>query len=154
MGRDRGYLAPMSGMAGGAECVVLPETPTDPDTLARDLCAAYLRGKSRAILVVAEGATLNSDAPARHFKEYRDHLGFELRVTKLGHVRRGSTPGAFHRLLSTGFGAAAIEHIATGQHGDLIGLIRHEIVPTPPAEVAGRKKLADLTLLKLAKMSE
>jgi 6-phosphofructokinase 1 len=152
MGRDCGYLALMSGIAGGAECIVLPEAETDPDRLAQDLCEAYLRGKSHAIIVVAEGAKLNADALARHFREHRDRVGFELRVTKLGHVQRGGTPGAFDRLLATRFGAAAIEHIAAGKHGDLIGLIRNEIVATPLAEVAGKKKSADLRLFKLAEV--
>ncbi len=152
MGRDCGYLTLMSGIAGGAECIVLPEAETDPDTLARDLCAAYMRGKSHAIVVVAEGAKLNADALARHFKEHRDRIGFELRVTKLGHVQRGGTPGAFDRLLGTRFGAAAIEHIAAGKHGDLIGLIRDEVAATPLASVAGKKKSPDLRLVKLAQI--
>ena len=152
MGRDCGYLALMAGIAGGAESVILPEAETDPDSLANDLCEAYLRGKSHAIVVVAEGAKFNADALAKHFKEHRDRVGFELRVTKLGHVQRGGVPGAFDRLLATRFGAAAIEHIAAGKHGDLIGLICGQIAATPLAEVAGKKKSVDLTLFKLAQI--
>src|SRR5579864_4170101 len=62
MGRDCGYLALISGIAGGAECIVLPEVPTDPEALASDLQAAYERGKAHAIVVVAEGARYNAEA--------------------------------------------------------------------------------------------
>lgn len=152
MGRDCGYLALMSGIAGGAECIALPEIQTDPQFIASELCAAYQRGKSHAIVVVAEGAKYNADKLAAYFKEHHDRIGFELRVIKLGHVQRGGHPGVFDRLLATRFGAAAVEHLAKGGHGKLIGLIKDEITATPLAEVAGRKKPPDLRLFKLAQI--
>jgi 6-phosphofructokinase 1 len=152
MGRDCGYLALMSGIAGGAECIVLPEVDTDPHLLACELRAAYQRGKSHAIVVVAEGAQYNADELTRYFKEHHDSTGFELRVTKLGHIQRGGTPGVFDRLLATRFGAAAVDHLACGKHGDLIGLIKDEITATPLFEVAGKKKAPDLRLFKLAQI--
>jgi len=150
MGRHCGYLALMSGIAGGAECLALPEVETDPHALARTLREAYGRGKCHAIVVVAEGARYNADGLAKFFKEQHDLLGFELRVTKLGHVQRGGTPGVFDRLLGTRFGAAAVEHLALGKHGDLIGLLKNEIVATPLVEIAGKKKTPDLRLWGLA----
>src|ERR1039457_535203 len=93
----------------GAECIVLPETPTDPEAVARDLRAAYDRGKSHAIVVVAEGASYNAEALAHYFQEHRGRLGFELRIVKLGHVQRGGAPGVFDRLLATRLGAEATE---------------------------------------------
>lgn len=152
MGRDCGYLALMSGIAGGAECIVLPEISIEPHTIASELCAAYQRGKSHAIVVVAEGARYNADKLADYFKEHHDRIGFELRVVKLGHVQRGGHPGVFDRLLATRLGAAAVEHIASGKHGDLIGLINDEITATPLAQVAGKKKSPDLGLFKLAQI--
>ena len=89
MGRHCGYLALMAGIAGGAEAIVVPEAPTDPESVATELREAYLRGKSHAIAVVAEGAKYNADALMHYFAEHQDRLGFDLRVTRLGHVQRG-----------------------------------------------------------------
>ena len=98
MGRDCGYLAPMPGIAGGAEAVVVPEVPVDPEVLARDLDASRERGKKHAIVVVAEGASFGAEGLARYFQEHKKRLGFDLRVTILGHVQRGGAPGAYDRL--------------------------------------------------------
>jgi 6-phosphofructokinase 1 len=152
MGRDSGYLALMSGIAGGAEYIVLPEVHTDPHIVACELRAAYERGKSHAIVVVAEGAQYNAEGLSKYFKEHHDRLGFELRVTKLGHIQRGGTPGVFDRLLATRFGAAAVDRVADEVHGVLIGLIRDEITATPLGEVAGRKKVPDLRLFEMAQI--
>jgi 6-phosphofructokinase 1 len=150
MGRDCGYLALVSGIAGGAECIVLPEVATDPETLASDLRAAYERGKAHAIVVVAEGARYNAEVLTRYFHEHRERLCFELRVVKLGHVQRGGTPGLFDRLLATRLGAAATECIARNEFCVLVGLINGEIRTTPLVEVIGRKKALDPHLLNLA----
>lgn len=156
MGRDNGYLALMAGIAGGAEAILIPEVETNPDDLAAKMRAAYERGKAHAIVVVAEGARLNAAALARYFAEHQERLGFELRVTKLGHVQRGGSPGAFDRLLATRLGAAATEQLAGGVHGVLVGLLKSEIVATPLAEVAarsgGNQKPVDLRLLALAQV--
>lgn len=148
MGRHCGYLAPISGIAGGAECIVLPETPVDPETVAHDLRAAYERGKAHAIVVVAEGALYNSEALTRYFEEHRERLGFELRVVKLGHVQRGGTPGVFDRLLATSMGAAATECIARGENGVLVGLVNGAMMTTPLAEIVCKRKALDPQLSK------
>lgn len=150
MGRNCGYLALMAGIAGGAETVVIPEVETDPERVAAELRSAYRRGKRHALVVVAEGASHDAAALAKYFAEHRERLGFELRVTTLGHVQRGGAPGAFDRLLATRLGAAATEELALGRHGTLVGLQRGEIVATPLAAVAGVKKPLDAKLLELA----
>ncbi len=152
MGRDCGYLALMAGMAGGAEAVVIPEVETDPEIIAAELRTAYKRGKAHALVVVAEGARYNAEALARYFQEHRERLGFELRVTILGHVQRGGAPGAFDRLLATRLGAAATEYLARGEHGLVVGLLRGEVTATPLAEVVANKKPLDLRLLELARV--
>jgi 6-phosphofructokinase 1 len=151
MGRDCGYLALMAGIAGGAEYVVIPEIETNPETIADRLRADYSRGKAHALVVVAEGAEYNAEKLRLYFEKHRERLGFELRVTILGHVQRGGAPGAFDRLLSTRMGAAATEHLARGEHGVLLGLIGNEIAATPLAEVVDKKKPLDLSLLDLAR---
>jgi 6-phosphofructokinase 1 len=150
MGRECGYLALMAGIAGGAEAVVIPEMEVDPEDVAAELRSAYERGKPHALVVVAEGAKYNADKMAHYFAENRERLGFDLRVTILGHVQRGGTPDAFDRLLGTQLGAAATEYIARGQHGILVGLLKDEVAATPLAEVASKKKPLDLRLMELA----
>lgn len=165
MGRDSGYLALMTGIAGGAEAVVIPEVGVDLEQLAEDVRTAYERGKAHAIVVVAEGVSLHdedtyggsnksvargAEGIARYFQEHHERLGFDLRVTTLGHVQRGGAPGAFDRLLATRLGAAATEHFARGEQGGLMGLISGEIVATPLSEVIANQKQPDLRLLELA----
>jgi 6-phosphofructokinase 1 len=152
MGRDCGYLALAAAVAGGAEAVIIPEVDLDPETLAGELRGAYQRGKPHALVVVAEGAKFNADRLIRHFAEHRQRLGFELRATILGHVQRGGTPGAFDRLLATRFGAAAVERLAKGEHGVLVGLNRGAITSTPLDEVVANRKPLDLGLLELARV--
>jgi 6-phosphofructokinase 1 len=150
MGRDCGYLALMTGIAGGAEAIVIPEVETNPELIAAELRQAYDRGKAHAIVVVAEGAQYNAEGLASYFKEHRERLGFDLRVTILGHVQRGGAPGVFDRLLATRFGAAATEHLARDEHGVLVGLLKDEVVATPLDEVVANRKPLDLRLLELA----
>jgi 6-phosphofructokinase 1 len=151
MGRDCGYLALMAGIAGGAELVIIPEVKTDPETIASRLRADYAKGKAHALVVVAEGAQYNAEKLRLYFQEHRERLGFELRVTALGHVQRGGAPTAFDRLLATRTGAAAIEHLAQGKHGILLGLIKDKITPTPLAKVVASKKQLNLRLLDMAR---
>jgi 6-phosphofructokinase 1 len=152
MGRECGYLALMAGIAGGTEAIVIPEVETDPEALAAELRAAYDRGKAHAVIVVAEGCRHNAESLARYFQEYRERLGFEMRVTTLGHVQRGGAPGAFDRLLATRLGAAATERLARGEHGVLVGLLQGEITATPLKRVVAQKKKLDLNLLNLAQV--
>jgi 6-phosphofructokinase 1 len=152
MGRDCGYLTLMAGIAGGAEVVAIPEVSSDPESIAGELRAAYDRGKSHAIGVIAEGAKYKAAEIAAYFREHHQRIGFELRVTTLGHVQRGGAPGAFDRLLATRLGAAAIGAIRRGQSGVLVGLQNGEISTTPLSEVVRQKKPLDLSLLELARV--
>jgi 6-phosphofructokinase 1 len=154
MGRDCGYLALMSGIAGGAEVIVIPEIETTPEEVAAEIRRAYERGKAHALAVVAEGAKYDADALSRYFQENRERLGFQIRSTTLGHVQRGGAPGAFDRILATRLGAAATRFLEQGQHGCLMGLLKGEIKATPYAEVIGVKKPLDLGLLELSRSLE
>ncbi len=152
MGRNCGYIALMAGIAGGAEVIVTPEYHVEPRIVANRLSAAYQRGKTHAVVVVAEGSRHDAQALLQHFNEHQDTIGFELRVTTLGHVVRGGVPTAFDRVLATRLGAAAVETLARGEAGMLVGLAGRDIVTTPLAEVAGRTKSLDLELLDLARV--
>jgi 6-phosphofructokinase 1 len=151
MGRDCGYLALMAGIAGGAEAIVVPEAEQSPDAVAEELRDAYRRGKSHAIVVVAEGAKNNADELARYFNEHSERLGFELRVTRLGHIQRGGPPGAFDRLLATRLGAAAIDSVDSGRFGVLLGITAGAVAPIPLASLSQGAKPLDRDLLKLAR---
>ncbi|MDP2931292.1 MAG: ATP-dependent 6-phosphofructokinase, partial [Chloroflexota bacterium] len=152
MGRSCGYLALNVGIAGGAEVIVIPEIEGDPEAMAAELRDAYGRGKAHALVVVSEGAKYNAASLARYFEEHRGRLGFELRVTTLGHVQRGGAPTAFDRLLGTRFGAAATEYLARGEQGILVGQLRGEIAATPLSEVVSKQKALDPRLLELVKI--
>jgi 6-phosphofructokinase 1 len=152
MGRACGYLALMAGIAGGAEAIVIPEVETDPEAIAAELHSGYKRGKTHALVVVAEGAQYNAEGLVRYFAEHRKRLGFDLRAITLGHVQRGGAPGAFDRILATRLGAGAVDALARGEHGVLVGLIKDEISTTPLAEVVTSKKSLDLRLLELARV--
>jgi len=152
MGRNCGYLALMAGIAGGAEAIVLPEEPSDPEALAEEIHRSYARGKRHALVVVAEGARYNADACAQYFRAHAARLGFELRITRLGHIQRGGSPCAFDRLIATRLGAAASEHLHEGrQDGVLLGYMRGGIGVTPLATVVHSAKAFDRPLYALAR---
>jgi 6-phosphofructokinase 1 len=152
MGRKCGYLALMASIAGGADAVVIPEADVEPDVIAEELQDAHARGKAHAIVVVAEGAKHNAAALAKHFEQNRGRLGFDLRVTTLGHVQRGGQPGAFDRLLATRLAVGAVEHLSRGETGVLVGLLQGEVGSTPLDQVVGVKKKIDLGLLHMQKV--
>jgi 6-phosphofructokinase 1 len=152
MGRDCGYLALMAALAGGAESVVLPEVECEPDQIAAEMRAAYERGKAHAIVVVAEGAKYDGEALVQYLRENRARLGFEPRLTVLGHVQRGGRPGASDRLLATRLGAAAVERLVRGESGVLVGSLDGRIAATPLSEVVANTKTLDQELIALAKV--
>ncbi|MBK9751415.1 MAG: 6-phosphofructokinase [Chloroflexi bacterium] len=150
MGRDSGYLALMAGIAGGAEAVVIPEAEIAPERLETILNEAYDRGKKHGLIVVAEGAKNNGEKLKEYFHAHKDRIGFELRVTILGHVQRGGTPGAFDRLLATRLAAKATRTLCEGQSGVLIGWLKGVATPTPYPEIVGKHKPLDMDLFQLA----
>ena len=153
MGRHCGYLALMAGIAGGAEAIVTPEDDTmQPEDIARELLEASERGKRHAIVVIAEGARHDAEGLASYFKAHEQRLGFDLRVSKLGHIQRGGSPCAFDRMLATRLGVGASEALAAGTHGVLIGLIDGAVASTPLVDVANRSRPAERRWIELARM--
>lgn len=151
MGRDCGYIALMAGLAGGAEVIALPENEISAEELAGRLQAAYRRGKTHALAVIAEGARCGVKELMAYAKQ-SGAVGFDLRVTRLGHVVRGGTPSAADRVLATRLGAEAVERLAGGESGVLIGLSCNEISATPLPEIAGRTRPANAALLELVRV--
>jgi 6-phosphofructokinase 1 len=152
MGRDCGYLALMSGIAGGAEKVVLPEVDTEPQEVADAIKQAYEKGKSHALIVVAEGAKYNAEKLMKYFADQEENIGFKVRATILGHVQRGGNPNAFDRILASRLGAAAVENLLSGNHGVLTGLIKSQVTSTPLEVVVNNKKELDPKMVELARI--
>jgi 6-phosphofructokinase 1 len=149
MGRGSGYLALMSAIAGGAEAVLVPEFEPDPKAIVREMEFSYDRGKPHFIVVAAEGASLSG----RELHEYLNGTSgaFESRLTVLGHVQRGGAPTAFDRIFSGRLGAAAVDALADGESGTMVGLRGRRIERVPLAEIAGRHRPLDPDLYELAK---
>ncbi len=151
MGRNCGHIALMAGIAGGAEVIAIPEREVEAAEVAERLRAAYRRGKTHALVVVAEGAQHGVQGLLRLYGEQKDTIGFELRLTRLGHVVRGGVPTAADRVHATRLGAAAVDCLAAGRSGVLLGMLRGDVSATSPAEIAGRTRPADAALLELAR---
>jgi len=150
MGRDCGYLALMSGIAGGAEAIVVPEAETTPEEVAETISAAYTRGKSHAIVVVAEGAKHGIAALTEYLTKHKEELGFDVRATTLGHVQRGGAPLAYDRVLGSRLGAGAVRAVAERKFGVLTGMIAGKIAYTPLGDIAGKTKGLDPSMIALA----
>jgi 6-phosphofructokinase 1 len=125
MGRNCGYLATMGGILGGAEFIMIPERPFTLEEVAKALEDAYMRGKNHAIGVIAEGANPKINEVAAYLEGHE--VGFEVRVTVLGHVARGGSPSAFDRLLATRLGVNAVERLLADETGIMVGLHGREI---------------------------
>lgn len=150
MGRDSGHLALMCAVAGGAEAMLLPERPVSLAVVAADIAAAYQRGKSHALVVVAEGAATNAEGLAKFLRAHHEGFDFELSVTVLGRIQRGGTPTPFDRLLASRLGVAAVERLFQGDRGVVLGVVKGDVRATPFEEVVGRLKPLDEELLAAA----
>ena len=152
MGRNCGYLALTAAIAGGAEMAVLPEVPTDPEKVADAIRIAYEKGKAHAIVVVAEGASYNAQKLNEYFISHKEVLGFDVRMIILGHVQRGGAPSAFDRILASRLGAAAVQKMAAGEYGVVVGLKQGVVAGIPYPEITGVPKLIDPNLVELARI--
>jgi 6-phosphofructokinase 1 len=138
MGRNSGYLALMGSILGGAEVVITPEREVSMEQVAAQLEDAYVRGKTHAIAVIAEGAPYRTTDLVSYLND--KHVGFEIRITILGHIQRGGSPSAFDRLLATRLGTAAVEHLLAGESGQMVGLDGRVISTIPLSEVTKRTR--------------
>jgi len=150
MGRESGYLAVQAGIVTGAELVLIPETKTPPKEVASAIEEAYRRGKTHAIVVVAEGFKPHA-AELGAMIDAMD-IGFTTRVTILGHVQRGGKPTAFDRMLATRFGVKAVQFLLEGKTGVMTGLSGREILPIPIDEVTSNKKVISKDYIEMAHM--
>jgi len=148
MGREYGLLACQTGIATGAEEVILPEIPYDVDEVCRRIDSGYDRGKSHAIIIVAEGAGKASYITY----EIQNRLRRDVRMVVLGHIQRGGSPTAYDRILATSLGNRATELLFAGKHGVMVGLVANKFKTSALAkkgttQVKTVKKWAELQRL-------
>lgn len=146
MGRTAGHIALASGLAGGAESILVPEVPYDMEEVCERLRRGVKRGKLHSIIVVAEGAT-GALKVAEAIKERTD---MDTRVTILGHLQRGGTPTAFDRILASRLGAAAVDLLRSGCHGQMVGFTAGEVQATSFDEALAEEKKFPEELYRLA----
>lgn len=150
MGRSSGFIALWSGLAGGAEAIFIPEVREDFEKYARDIFEGRKKGKTSAIVVVAEGEEAGGAFTiAERFKAI---TGLDYRVTILGHIQRGGAPTAFDRILGTRSGVKAVEALIDGRRNEMVGVQNMEMSCTSFSEVWDKKKDPDLDWLKIANM--
>jgi 6-phosphofructokinase 1 len=138
MGHHTGFIALESGIAGGAEELIIPETSLSSDELSAKLNEAFKAGKRSAIVVVAE-----AEQPGYSFqiaREVKNKINVESRVCILGHVQRGGSPTARDRVLASSLGAAAVDALLKGKSGCMVGEINNEITYTPLRDTWEKKK--------------
>lgn len=142
MSRESGYLAIQAGIVSGAEMVLLAESQVTPAEVAKTIEEAYRRGKTHAIIVVAEGFRPHTSELGAMIDAME--TGFTARVTILGQIQRGGSPTAFDRLLATRFGVHAVEFLLDGLSNGMVGLNGGGITLIPIDDViANPKKVSE-----------
>ncbi|QQL49287.1 6-phosphofructokinase [Mucilaginibacter ginkgonis] len=129
MGRDSGLIALRSGIAAGAEAVLIPESKTDLNALFHRLEQGR-RDKSSKIVIVAEGEEAGGAFEYGHLIKER-FPNYDTRVSVLGHIQRGGPPSCMDRVLASRIGVAAVEGLLDGRHGEMVGIVNGEISYTP-----------------------
>lgn len=149
MGRDAGFIAVESGIGGGAEFVMVPETKTDLDEVVKSL-KNLRKSKSSSIIVVAEGDKLGSaEEIMQQVKAKIKDPNKEFKVTTLGHIQRGGNPTARDRVLASRCGMAAVEGLIAGKTNCMAGVMNLQVVYTPFADCIGKPKPLIADHLKL-----
>jgi len=171
MGRHAGWIAVYTGIAGGADVVLIPEERIDIREVCYTLRKSYKKNKGYAIVVVSEGAQFKKGDMVLQEKELdafghvrlggignqlaemiEKKTGFETRVTVLGHIQRGGTPTAMDRVLGTRFGIMAIELVNSGKFGKMVSLSGSKIIAVPLSKGVSKLKTVDKKLYEVAKV--
>jgi ATP-dependent phosphofructokinase / diphosphate-dependent phosphofructokinase len=170
MGRDSGWIALYSGVAGGADVILIPERPIDIDEVAESIKRRHARGRYFSIVVVAEGAKLSGNAGVvtetdtvdefGHVRlggigsvlarEIERRTGFETRAVILGHTQRGGSPTAFDRMLATRYGIGAIDMVHRGEFGLMVALKGNDIRSVKISEALSNRRQVSEDLIDMA----
>jgi 6-phosphofructokinase 1 len=148
MGRDSGYIAIQSGIGGGAEIVMVPETQTTIENVIETLEKGKLKHKTSAIVIVAEGDEEgNATQVAAKVKERLTDL--DIKVSTLGHIQRGGSPTAKDRILASRTGVAAVEGLLKGLKNVMAGIVNDELVYTPFEDTITKRKPINEDLIRM-----
>lgn len=148
MGRESGYLALMAAIATGAEEVYIPEKEMDIQATANKIQEGHKRGKTHGIIILAEGAG-NAYTIGRQLKNI---LGYEVRISILGHIQRGGTPSAFDRQLGSMMGAEAVKALMDGKSGFMVALSGAHYSLVPLEEAISKKKTINQKQYEMAQV--
>jgi phosphofructokinase-like protein len=158
MGRHAGWIAVMSGIAGGADVILIPERPVDIDEVCEEIQRRHARGKNFSIVVISEGCELpgaDDKGEVDQFghkllakrgvgeglgQEIENRTGFETRVTVLGHIQRGGSPTARDRVLATRFGLKAADLVDEGAFGQMAALRGDDVIAVSLEEATAQLK--------------
>ncbi len=151
MGRDAGFIALRSGIACGAEAILIPERETPIDKLEKYLHDGFVRKKTSGIIIVAEGdqqggAYEIANKVKNDFKEY------DVRVTVLGHLQRGGKPTAYDRVTASYLGTAAVDALLDDQKSVMVGIVNKQIVHVPFNKTIKNRKPINEELLKISEI--
>lgn len=150
MGRDAGFIALETGIAGGAELILLPESLTDINEVKRSLNEVLKEQRRSSLVVIAEGdETGGAIKISEELKE--DFSKYEMRVCVLGHIQRGGNPTARDRVLASRLGSVAVRVLEEGHSEVMVGIVNGKIKLTPLKMTFGKKKDINFDLLELAK---
>jgi 6-phosphofructokinase 1 len=169
MGRHTGWIAVHSGIAGGADVILIPERPVDFDEVCNEIASRHQKGKNFSIVVVSEGCELpgaedkgevdqfghrllaKRGVGERLGEEIESRTGYETRVTVLGHIQRGGSPTARDRILATRFGLKAADLVVEGSYGQMAALRGDSVISVPLAEATAELKTVPLEWYDVAR---
>ncbi|MGX9291105.1 6-phosphofructokinase [Bacillus sp. A015] len=146
MGRHAGDIALWSGLAGGAESILIPEADYDMDEIIARLRRGHERGKKHSIIIVAEGV----GSGVEFGKRIEEETSLETRVSVLGHIQRGGSPSAFDRVLASRLGAYAVELLLEGSGGRCVGIQSNELVHHDILDILDKKHTVDQQMYRLS----
>ena len=145
MGRNAGFLALETGVACGAEFVLVPEIPVDLNVICKKIHEAKERGKTNSFIILAEGVMSASELASK----LRQISDYDPRIVVLGHLQRGGAPSCFDTVLASKLGLAAIETLIRGDRGMMVGRISGEIVSSPLPTAWENRRPLDKDMLEL-----
>lgn len=152
MGRDSGYIAIQSGIAGGAEMVMVPEVLTPISEVVEALKSGWSRQKSSSIVVIAEGEEAGIATEISERIREQVEIKIDMRVTTLGHIQRGGTPTAYDRILASRLGLGALEGLMNGEKNVMAGIVNNELVYTPFRDTIRLPKPINEDLLRMVRI--
>ncbi|HMK20774.1 MAG TPA: 6-phosphofructokinase [Terriglobales bacterium] len=172
MGRDSGWIAIYSGVAGGADVILIPEVPFDIEKVAELIRQRHARGRYFSIVVAAEGAKFAAGSEPQNVTvdmgkdefgharlggignalahEIEQRTGFETRSVVLGHIQRGGSPSSFDRVLATRYGLGAIDMVHRGEWGHMAALRGNKIVSVPLLDAISTNRKVDPEMIEVA----